>query len=471
MYKLIFSLACLSFYSLPVQAIELTVATRMAQVAGYKAAFTCSATFNAGKTPAQIAADELSGIRVDYREYFKQLPDAQIHPQEKYVEVKYSELMPSRYAVWREGLGCSQLPTGASLEARQYVATTRLLHARTTEIKPWPMGDGLPANFAAMKPLSVLVDQVFNSDIYGDPAATSAILITSADTLLLERYKPGYTPFTSQRTWSTAKSIAATVVGVAVEQGLLDIKAAANIPEWQSAGDPRQQITLENLLHMASGLDSTKAGNRTSFVYYGGGLVTDNATEKMLEARPGSRWKYANNDTMLAIRSLKATLGDTEKTLRYPFENLFWKIGMYRTVPETDWQGNFIFSSQVWTTARDLGRLGILYLNNGLWQGQRLLPKDWRQYVSTEAPAQPPHYAADGSPRAGYGAQFWLYPTRFDGMPDDAFSSAGNRGQYMMIIPSKNLVIVRRGYDAADGQRFDIAKFSAAVLRTMENGL
>jgi len=100
MYKLIFSLACLSFYSLPVQAIELTVATRMAQVAGYKAAFTCSATFNAGKTPAQIAADELSGIRVDYREYFKQLPDAQIHPQEKYVEVKYSELMPPLTALW-----------------------------------------------------------------------------------------------------------------------------------------------------------------------------------------------------------------------------------------------------------------------------------------------------------------------------------------------------------------------------------
>jgi CubicO group peptidase (beta-lactamase class C family) len=122
----------------------------------------------------------------------------------------------------------------------------------------------------------------------------------------------------------------------------------------------------------------------------------------------------------------------------------------------------------VWTTARDLGRLGILYLNDGMWDGERILPKGWRDYVRKPAPSQPLLTRADGSPAPGYGAQFWLFPSRFPGMPDDAFSSMGNRGQYMMVIPSRNLVIVRRGYDSADGQRFDIAKFSAAILAALE---
>ena len=464
----IFLSTSLMVLSLAAYAIELTPATLKAQAAGYKAAFTCSATFNANKSLELIKNDELSGIRVDYREYFTQLPDAEIHFQEKFVSVWYSQDMPPRYAFWRPGLGCVQLPTGASLDAREFVVTADLSQPPSAETKPWPFGDKLASKPAASAELKAVVSDVFNSAKYGDPTRTSAVLISSADELLIEKYKAGYTPFTSQRTWSTAKSIAATIIGVAAHKNLLAVKAPANIPEWSAPGDPRQTITLENLLHMASGLDSTKAGNRTSYVYYGGGLVTDNATEKMLEAPPGKRWKYANNDTMLAIRSLKASLGDTEKMLRFPYENLFWKIGMFNTVAETDWQGNFILSSQVWSTARDLGRLGILYLNNGYWNDQQILPENWREYVSSPAPAQPPHYTDSGTPRAGYGAQFWLYPSRFPGMPDDAFSSAGNRGQYMMIIPSKNLVVVRRGYDAADGRRFNIAKFAADVIRAID---
>ena len=433
--RIIFILLGLTLTTSLGQAIDLRPATLKAQVAGYKAAFTCSATFNGGKTFDMIKLDELTGIRVDYRKYYDELPDAIIHEQEKYVSAWYSDDMPPRYAVWREGLGCSQLPTGADITMRDYVANADLSFYKELSIKPWPFGDGIDPALSPSTALQAVIDDAFTTDKYGDPKVISAILVTTPDKLLIERYKAGYTPFTSQRTWSTAKSIAATVIGVAVEKGLMDVKAPANIPEWSTPGDPRQKITLENLMHMASGLDSTTAGNRTSFVYYGGGLVTDNATGKMLEAIPGSRYKYANNDTMLAIRSLKATLADDEKMLKFPAENLFRKIGMLNTVAETDWQGNFIMSSQVWTTSRDLGRLGILYLNDGMWQGERILPEGWGDYVSTEAPSQPPHFRRNGAPAGGYGAFFWLYPSRFPGMPDDAYTSAGNRGQYMMIIP------------------------------------
>jgi CubicO group peptidase (beta-lactamase class C family) len=169
----------------------------------------------------------------------------------------------------------------------------------------------------------------------------------------------------------------------------VDVKKPAPVPEWRRAGDPRRAITLENLLHMSSGLYSEKAGNRTDLTYFGGTAVTEETVGLPLEAPPGRRWLYANNDTLLAVRALRGAINDDRRYLAYPFTNVLWKVGMTRTTPETDWDGNFILSSQVWTTARDLARLGLLHLNDGVWRGERVLPAGWVRYVTTPAPAQP----------------------------------------------------------------------------------
>jgi CubicO group peptidase (beta-lactamase class C family) len=173
-----------------------------------------------------------------------------------------------------------------------------------------------------------------------------------------ERYRPDFNKHVSQRTWSVAKSIGGTIVGAAVQQGRIDVNAPAPIPEWRRAGDPRAAITTDHLLRMASGLHSDTAGNRTDAIYFGGTTVTEQATSWPLEAPPGTRFRYANNDIMLAARGLRHALGDGQEALAFPFTSLFWKVGMTRTVPETDWEGNFIISSQVWTTSRDLARMG-----------------------------------------------------------------------------------------------------------------
>jgi CubicO group peptidase (beta-lactamase class C family) len=262
----------------------------------------------------------------------------------------------------------------------------------------------------------------------------------------------------SQRTWSVAKSIAGTVVGAAVQQGKIDVAAPAPIPEWRRAGDPRAEITTDHLLRMASGLHSDTAGNRTDAIYFGGTSVTEQATAWPLIARPGSRFRYANNDTMLAARALRAALGDGQEALAFPFTSLLWKIGMTRTVPETDWEGNFILSSQVWTTARDLARMGLLYLNDGVWNGERILPPGWGRYVAQHGPAQP----ASGY---GYGATFWTFPPN-SGLPQDAYIARGNRGQYLAIIPSRQMLIVRRGFDGA-GATFDLDAFTRDVLAAL----
>ena len=439
--------------------------TIAAYSADYKAAFTCSATFNSNKSPGQIAVQELAGIYPAYQDVVNQLPAAVIDYENKHVSVEFSKTLPPRVSAWRPHLGCAQLPVGSSLEDVHLLPAINLDKPAGDDNAPWQQRapiNGTSGNAA--------LDQVikgtfrgndFNQE-FGPNAFTTAILIATPDTIIAEHYIDGYDHKTSQRTWSVAKSIAVTVMGAAVKQGYIDIKKPAPIAAWQSPLDPRRHITTENLLHMGSGLDSNRAGNRTDRLYTGGGRVIDTAVTNSLEIAPGTRWKYANNDTLLAMHSLRATMNDDEAYRRLPFEQVLYKIGMLDTYLETDWNGDFIMSSQVWTTSRDLARLGTLYLNDGVWDGERILPQGWAQYVATPAPAQPPGGAT------GYGAQFWLYNERSPNIPNDAYAAQGNRGQFLMIIPSENLIVIRRGHDPAIGGGFRLGAFTEAVLGALK---
>ncbi len=451
------------------QGQEETDATLRAYAAGYKASFTCSATFNAAKAPDQIEADEFYGIYPLVAEIVPTL-NAVVDTANKRVSVDYLDGMPPRISQWRPHLGCVQLPVGATTEIVDALPVPEGLpevDARSDSGAPWAMR--VPVNGpSGNSALDRAVARAFEEGPYGAAANTSAVLVATPTAILAERYKPGFTPTTSQRTWSVAKSIAASVVGAAVHKGLIGVTDTGVIPEYNLAHDPRRAIRLENFLHMASGLDSNVAGNRTDRLYMGGGLVTDTATENALEVAPGSRWKYANNDTLLAVRAVAGRFDSKTDYLAFPFEALLYKIGMTHTKLETDWDGDFILSSQVWTTARDLARLGLLHLKDGVWNGERILPAGWGDYVRTHAPVQPPRAGRDGSPRPGYGAQWWLYDDKFDGIPSDTYAARGNRGQSLVVIPSKNLIIVRRGYDPAGRQGFQLHDFIRDVVAALE---
>lgn len=431
-----------------------------ALAAGYKASFLCSGIFNAGQTEQQVARDDLQRI---YPELEPLVPglEARIDLHASTVSVAFSDRLPPRIAVWRPNLGCAQLPVGASLDTMGLVPRLAVNpDVDRNDRLPWPNGD----RNAAARPrgdaraLTRAVAAAFDRRSYGQGSETTAVLVVQDGRIVAERYRDDFDMHMSQRTWSVAKSLAGTIVGAAVRQGLLDVDAPAPIPEWRSPGDPRSAITADQLLRMASGLHSDAAGNRTDATYFGGSSITENATQWPLETAPGTRFRYANNDILLAIRGLRSKLGDGERALAFPFESLLWKIGMTRTVPETDWQGNFVLSSQVWTTARDLGRLGLLYLNDGVWNGERILPPGWGAYVSRRGPAQP----ASGY---GYGATFWTFPASA-GLPADAYIAQGNRGQYLAIVPSRRIVVVRRGYDGP-GTAFDPAPFVRDVLAAL----
>ncbi|WP_428407891.1 serine hydrolase domain-containing protein [Hyphococcus sp.] len=426
-------------------------------VAGYKAAFTCSAHFNAGRTVEEIDGDELHRIYPDYREAMTALPDAVIDEKKKTVTVSYEG--GKRMAAWRPYLGCAQLPSGDGDGS-----ISKLPYVKSVWDRPAP--PPLTENLSDDLELSQTVNNAFDRATYGEGTETTAVLVMKDGAIVAEKYREGFDAMTPQRTWSVAKSIAATVIGAAVHDGLIKIDEPAGLKVWSSPGDPRGHITLENLLHMSSGLTSPTAGNRTDDVYFGGGRVVDHAITNRLVAEPGALWRYANNDTMTVMRALRERMKNDQQYIEYPFWRVLLPLGMERTFLETDWNGDFVMSSQVWTTARDLARIGLLYLNDGMWDGKRILPEGWADYVATPAPAQPPLTRANGAQMPGYGAQFWLFGERH-GLPDGTYAAQGNRGQYLVIIPSRDVLIVRRGFD--DGGGFDIAAFSADILAALEN--
>ena len=174
--------------------------------------------------------------------------------------------------------------------------------------------------------------------------------------------------------------------------------------------------------------------------YWAGASSVEGARNRGLIREPGSSWDYENYDTLLAVYAMKQALGDPQAYLEFPRKALLDRIGMRNTLLSTDRFGDFILSSQVYTNARDLARLGLLHLNGGEWNGQRLLSKAWIDFVRTPAPATKER----GNQ---YGGHWWLVPDTRTDVPKDAYSTAGNRGQYTVVVPSHDMVIVRRGLD------------------------
>ncbi len=439
-----------------------------ALAAGYRAQFTCSGLFNGKKDIFDIQRDELSGIYDRVAPIVNQL-EAVTDFTDKHVRVEYGGPQP-RYSVWNPNTGCTAMPIGWKAPMEGGGINIKRpdidrIAAGALDSKNWPMGDksypfiakpksGRSDSNDLGKSIALVADKAFDGATYGN-GKTSAILIVYKGKIISEKYKKGHDKHTSQRTWSVAKSIGGTFAGYVAHKNGLDMNASLNL--WANKDDPRNAITIDNVLRMTSGLYSDTAGNRTDPIYMGGGSASERTTSWPSQYLPNSKFRYSNNDILLASMAVRKAAPDI-----HPHQ-LFDKLGMTRTYAETDWQGNYLLSSQVWTTARDLARLGLLYMNDGVWPygengAERLLPKDWLEYVSAASGPQPTR-------DLGYGATFWLM-NNSEGVPKDAISANGNRGQYLVIIPSLDLIIVRRGYDTRQ-KRFNLQLFTRDIVSTL----
>jgi CubicO group peptidase (beta-lactamase class C family) len=337
---------------------------------------------------------------------------------------------------------------------------------------PWPNGDlvarkPLPANIDAQA-LQAASDWAFNRETPGHD--TLSLLVVYKGDIIHERYADGVNMQTRTRTWSTAKSIAVTLIGMLVDQGKMDLDAPLGF-EWEPEienpqNDPRNAITLRHVLNMSSGLypvDSSgmEYATGSGLAYWAGASSINGMRNRGLVRQPGTFWDYENYDTLLAVYAMKLALGSDKAYQEFPRRALLDKIGMRNTLVGADRFHDFILSSQVYTNARDLARLGLLYQQEGVWDGERLLSEDWIKFVRTPAPAT--------NKRGNfYGGQWWLPPDDRTDVPADAYSTSGSRGQYVIVVPSHDLVIVRRGLDYGP-RRISRWDFAREILKAIDS--
>jgi len=396
---------------------------------------------------AYMASDRLGGVvgSSEGGEY-------QIDEARKAVAIGGPESGPVVRAAFREGIGCVVMAPDQDFDDIDSLPELSLPYPDfDPAATAWPDGDvvvdkALPG-YIDEDALLAASDWAFVRDT--PEQITLSLIVVHKGEIIHERYDNGVDMTTRTRTWSTAKSIAVTLIGMLVDQGKLELDAPLGF-DWEPKlaspeTDPRSAVTLRHVLNMSSGLypvDSfgMEYATGSGLAYWAGASSIRGMRDRGLVREPGTFWDYENYDTLLAVYAMKLALGSDQAYQEYPRRALLDKIGMRNTLVSADRFHDFILSSQVYTNARDLARFGLLYAQNGMWNGERLISEEWIEFVRTPAPAT----AETGN---FYGGQWWLVPDDREDVPKDAYSTSGNRGQYVVVVPSHDLVIVRRGLD------------------------
>ncbi len=406
----------------------------------------CSAVFVTGLDP-EFAAENVGYFTSPYAERAK-VGKPVIDRAARAVHIRLPNGV-TRTAVYLGSQGCVALPVGQRTVSFTPVDVKSRLPAASTE--PWPMGDvlapdPLPAGLDRSK-VQQAVDAAFA------PAAElpAALVVTWKGRIVGERYADGITPQTPLESWSMGKSVTGTLLGVLIQQGAYQLSQPAPIPEWQGADDPRAKIRIVDILQMSSGLrlrapqdpDYDPSGPYPGHLYLYTGTVNSfhYAATRPLQWPPGTVGRYRNTDPVLANYLIRLAVEKRgEEYLSFPQRALFDKIGIRTMVMETDPFGNLLLQGYELMAARDWARLGNLYLQDGVWNGERILPEGFVSFASTLAPA----WQADGRPI--YGGFLWLNGDGAFPVPREAYYMAGAGGQTTLIIPSHDLVVVRLGH-------------------------
>ena len=323
---------------------------------------------------------------------------------------------------------------------------------------PWPTRDwpvDRPGPDVDADRLDGLIETAFGPSGRAAMGTTNAVLAVQGGVLVTERYALGVDATTTLPSWSMAKSILHTLVGVLVTDGRLDLAGPAAVGAWQATDDdPRAAITLDHLLHMRSGLawqEDYVIGHESDVqeMLFGSGRpdVAGYAAGRPLAHRPGSTYAYSSGTSCIVSALARDLVGGPDRFRSFMHEVLFDPLGMTSPIPKFDAAGTWIGSSYCFATARDFARFGLLQLRGGTWDGQVIVPTTWVDHGRT---AQP-DVDDDGW---GYGAHWWNLPDRTDGL----FFASGHRGQYLWIVPALDLVIVRSG-DSETAQSTAIVDF------------
>jgi CubicO group peptidase (beta-lactamase class C family) len=413
---------------------------------GYAAKYVCSSVFISKRDPATVFQDDI--LPVD--KTLTRIIDVEVDYTQKAVTAKALGVWSSK-AIYREGCGCT-LVVSATEEALRRQPLPAPAPRRLPGKQPWPDGEagpGLtrPAGWDEKK-LQQAMDRHFAEPGPEKKRQTRALVVIYDGQLVAERYAPGFHKDLPLLGWSMAKSVTSAILGIMVHKAMIDIRKPAPVPEWNTPGDPRRAITVDQLLRMSSGLkfeEVYKPLRGVTTMLYGSRDFGAFAAGQPLEMQPDRKWHYSSGTTNLLAKIIRLTLEAAgQNSLSFIRQELFDRLGMTSAVFELDPSGTFVGSSYLVATPRDWARFGLLYLRDGIWEGQRILPEGWVTYSTTPTPP---------APRGQYGAHFWLnagspgHPADrvWPRLPADAYFADGYQGQRVAIVPSRKLVVVRFG--------------------------
>ena len=435
------------------------------QTAGY-AKVMCSAVFVTGLDPA-FAAENVGYFTGPYLERAR-VGKPVVDRAAKSVSVTIPN-GPTLTAQYLGSQGCVTLPP----KRRTVFFTPVQVRPALPDpaIQAWPMGDALPTEAAPAGLDAAKLRQAVDAAFDPAESQTAAFVVTWKGRLVAERYGAGITPQTPLESWSMGKSVTATLMGILVREGVYRLDQPAPIPEWQAPGDPRAAIRIADLLNMSSGLrirapqdpDYDLAGPYPDHLYLYTGRINafQFAATRPLQWPPGQVGRYRNTDPVLVNYLIRLAVEKRgEEYLSFPQRALFDRIGIRTMVIETDPYGNFLAQGYDLMSGRDWARLGNLYLQDGVWNGERILPEGFVKFVSTLAPA----WAADKRPI--YGGFFWINGDGTFPVPREAYYMSGAGGQTTLIIPSHDLVVVRLGH--YKGSQTGTTSFKKALALLME---
>jgi len=364
-------------------------------------------------------------------------------------------------AIYRPGLGCTLLAGKGPFETQ---AAAMPEPVPLSADAPWPAGTAVV--YDPNPALEAVLDDAFTDPDPDNPRRTRAIVVVKDGQIIAERYADGYGKETPFLGWSMTKSVTNALLGILVEAGKLDIHQPAPVPEWASPDDPRHAITTDQLMRMSSGLEFNEdygdLSTGVTQMLYNSSDMAAYAADKPLVAEPDTVWNYSSGTANILSRIIRDVLGgDITDYWAFPQTALFHRIGVNSAVMEPDASGTLVGSSYMYATARDWARFGQLYLNDGLWGDERILPEGWVDYTRTPTP--PSH--------GQYGALWWLNQgsgdsKEWEGVPEDAYAAEGHDGQYVVVIPSRQMVVVRLG--VSRNGAWDEAAFLRDVLAAVQ---
>jgi CubicO group peptidase (beta-lactamase class C family) len=410
---------------------------------GYVAHNVCSSTFVSGLEPQTVFAESTDRAGIHRLRWFLRY---QIDRAAKTVDASTVGLFAS-HAAFHEGFGCV-LIHGSK---QPYLLRSDLIALKTPKAPPLLPDIVGPDVVEPSDPaLKAALDHAFEEPAEPPFRRTKAVVVLRDGRIVAERYAAGIGVDTQLIGFSMTKSVVSALIGIMTHQGLTSPSLPAPIPQWHGATDPRREIEVGHLLRMTSGLalDETNSGfDPSSQMVFLHDDMAAFAVQAPLIAPPGTRWHYSSATTEILAKIIRDAVGGPEQTLSFAWRELFNPLGMRNVTLEFDASGTLQGSAYMQASARDWARFGLLYLDDGMVGGKRILHEDWVDY------------SAAATLDSDYGAGFWTNRSDNEhakgrvrsGIPRDAFFASGDLGQRIVIIPSQQLVVVRLGDSVEPG--------------------